>query len=187
MDTAALLLLATRSVQPPAWSLTDTSTNANANNGTQLLTKAWTIPAYDALAGTVYEIEVPYSGTFETATLGFKPNLNGTAEATSGGDTIGSGFFTAGTGFDGTVKLKMVVTAVGSSGTVNLFLDGGIGNNGTRSSGTNSVATYLSSQATAIAFNTTVSNTLAVDSVWGSSVASQSVTGFGSTFTRRGR
>lgn len=187
MDTTALLLLATRSVQPPAWSLTDTSSNTNANNGTQLLTKNWTIPAYDAQAGTVYEIEAPYNGTFENQTLGFKPNLSGVAQATSGGDTIGGGFFSSGTGFDGTVRLKMVVTAIGSSGTVNLFINGGIGNSGTRSSGTNNLNAYLSSQATAVAFNTTVSNTLSIDSVWGGSTASQTVTGHGSTFTRRGR
>lgn len=187
MDTTALLLLATQSVQPRVWALTSTTPQTNANNGTQLLSNTWTIPAYDALAGTTYEIEVAYNGTFENQTLGFKPSLNGSTVTTSGGDTIGSGFFTTGAGFDGTVKLKMMVTAVGSSGTVNLFISGGIGNSGARSSGTNSLSAFLSSQATAVAFNTTVSNTLAIDSVWGGSTASQTVSGHGSTFSRWGR
>lgn len=185
MDTTALLLLATRSVQPPDWSLTDTSTNANANNGTQLLTKAWTIPAYDALAGTVYEIEVPFSGTVEnTHTLGFVPNFNGSSVATSGGDTLSATFFGAATAFTGIVTLIVQILTTGTGGTCNFFIDGGLGQNAPQVSGT---ATFLTSQATGHAIDTTSSNTIAVNSVWGGSTAGQTVTGRGSTFTRRGR
>ena len=165
---------------------TDISTNTNANNGTQLLSVNWTIPAGDAQVGTVYEIEVPFNGTFETATLGFKPNLSGVTQTTSGGDTVGGAFFSAGQGFQGTVRLKMVVKTIGGAGTVDLFIDGGLGFNGNRSSGTNNNDTTLNSQSIAMAFNTTISNTLSVNSVWGASVASQTITGRGSKFTRSG-
>lgn len=169
-----------------AWCQSDTGTYANSNNGTQPLTASWSIPAGDAAAGSVYEIEVPFNGTFETQTLGFKPYLNGSAPATSGGDTIGGAFFTSGQGFAGTVKLRMQVITAGASGTVNFFVTGGLGVNAARSSGSNTNDAFLSSQATGAAFNTTVANTIAVASAWGGSASGQAVTGRGSTLTRKG-
>lgn len=164
----------------------DNTVDTNANNGTQPATMQWPIPINDAKVGTVYEIETPFNGTFETATLGFKPSLNGAAQVTSGGDTIGAAFFAAGIGFAGQVKLKMTVLTTGPTGTVNLFIEGGIGQNTSRASGANNNNAYLSSQATGVAFNTTVANTIAIDSVWGAAVAAQTVSSRGSVFTRKG-
>jgi len=165
---------------------TDTTAKTNANNGTQLMTVAWAIPANDAVVGTIYEVEAEFNGTFETATLGFKPNLSGTVETTSGGDTIGGGFFSAGQAFSGHITLKAMITTAGSSGKVSLFIDGGIGINANRSSGSNNNNAYLSSQSTSVAFDTTSAQTIAISSVWGSSVASQTVSCGGSQLTRKG-
>jgi hypothetical protein len=159
-------------------------TFTNANNGTAAACPTLTIPAHDAAVGTVYVIEFPFNGVFETSTLGFKPNLNGTVETTTGGDTIGAGFFSAaGTAFAGNIRLRMAVTSATS---VDLFLDGSIGNSSTRASGTNGTATPLNSQVTGVAFNPAVSNTLLVSSVWGAGVVGQSVTSNVTEFTRRG-
>ena len=169
----------------PAITQTDNAVDTNANNGTQPMTKTWTIPANDAQVGTEYLIETNFSGTFQTATLGFKPRLSANPTmTTSGGDVIAGTFFTAGDGFAGDVAVKMRITATGAGGTADFFVDGGIGSNANRSPGVKE--TYLSSQATAQAIDTTVANTLVIVSVWGSSVASQTVSARGSTLTRRG-
>jgi hypothetical protein len=167
-------------------SLNDNTVDTNPNNGTQPMTMQWPIPAGDGKAGTEYIIETPFNGTFETATLGFEPSVNGTAEAPSGGSSIGAGFFPAGTAFTGNVRLRGIVRTTGTAGTIDLFIDGSIGNASARASGTNGEATPLNSQITAFAFNTTIANTLAIDSVWGASVANQTIISHGSAFTRGG-
>lgn len=171
----------------PALVQVDNTDDTNANNGTQPCTEQWPIPANDAQAGTVYEVETPYNGTFETSSIGFKPRLNGSGVTTSGGDTTGPSFFpTAGTSFAGNVRVRMIVRTTGASGTADFFVEGGIGINGNRSSGSNNNNGYLSSQATTVALDTTVANTLGINSVWGASVASQTVVCHGSVFTRKG-
>lgn len=171
----------------PPLVLTDTSVNTNANNGMAPVTVGWSIPANDPMVGTVYELWFPYSGTFENQTIGFKPGLNNAAVATSGGDIVGSGFLTSGAGFAGQIRLKVQVTAVGASGIAKMFLDGGLGANTTRSAGSNNNDAYLSSQNTSVAFNTTVANTIGVYAEWGGSTSGQTISGFGSTFTRIGQ
>lgn len=162
---------------------TDTTVRTNANNGSVLMTPAWSIPANDAVAGSEYLLDLNFNGTFQTATLAFKPNLSGTVEATSNGDTVSTALFGAGTGFTGHVRLRLIVTAAGAGGTCDLFIDGGIGQNLAHVS-TNQA--YLSSQATAAGFDTTAVQTIGVESVWGASVASQTVTCRSSTITRKG-
>lgn len=169
----------------PDISQVDTTVDTNANNGTQPMTQTWAIPALDPQVGTVYEIETTFNGTFQSATLGFKPRLSANPTmVTSGGDVIANTFFGAGAGFAGHVRLKMIVTATGAGGTADFFINGGVGNNGNRSPGVNEA--YLSSQATGVAIDTTAANTLVIVSVWGSNVAGQTVVSHGSTFTRKG-
>lgn len=161
---------------------TDTSDNVNANNGTQGLTIQYTIPANDAAIGTTYEIEVPFNGVLEASGLAFKPALNTASVVTSLGDGVAGGFLAAGTGVTGWVKLIMRVMTLGAGGTVDYFITGGIGQNALHASNSE----VLSSQSTGMPFNTTVANTLRVNSVWSAAVAGQTVTGHGSVFTRKG-
>jgi hypothetical protein len=127
-----------------------------------------------------------FNGTFQTATLGFKPRLTGTVMATSNGDTVGAAFFPSGTQFAGHLTLKLIVMTAGAGGNCNIFIDGGIGEVGNRSSGASNNNAYLSSQATGIAFDTTSPQTIALSSVWGASVASQTVQCTASQFTKKG-
>lgn len=161
----------------------DATDNTNANNGTVGLTTLYTIPANDAKVNTQYIIEVPFNGIFQTAQLGFKPALDGPSVATSIGDVLANGAIAAGTGFTGTVRLRVMVTQTGAGGLVDYFIDGGVAVNAAHTS-TGSV--YLSSQSTGMPFDTTSSHTLRINSVWGAAVAAQTVTGHGSVFTRKG-
>lgn len=166
-----------------------TSTVTNANAGTAPITASWPIPAGDMQVGSQYEVEVPFAGEFEpggtgSPQLALTGYLNGASHASSG---IGSGFFPAATAFNGAVKVRLMCTATGVTGTVIMWLDGGLGNAGTRSSGTNNDAAYLSTGPTgALTVDTTAANTLAVAAAWGSSVAGQTITGTTSTLTRTG-
>jgi hypothetical protein len=161
----------------------DTSDNANNNAATQALTAQFTIPAGDAHIGAVYEIEVPFNGVFQASGLSFKPALNTTSVVTSLGDGVNAALLGAGVGFTGWVRLIMRVKTVGAGGTVDYFIEGGLGQNAQHTA-TNSA--ILSSQSTGMPFDTTSSNTLRVNSVWTAAVAGQAVTGHGSTFTRKG-
>jgi hypothetical protein len=169
---------------------TDTATHTNANGGTMVVSATWTIPAGNAQAGTVYEIEVPYSGLWEsagTATLTFGISVNGAGGGSLlANAVVGSSFFPASTNFNGTVTGKLAVVTLGVSGTANFFLNGGIGISGTRSSGSNSNASYLSGVNAGQAFNSSASNTITISSTWSASVTSQTVSGYGSKFTRSG-
>jgi hypothetical protein len=155
----------------------------NANNGTLGLTALWTIDASDASVGTIYEIKTSFNGVFETASLEMVPALGGTSIATSAGDTIANGWLAAGTGFSGSVLLRAMVTATGAAGTIDYFIEGSASPNVAH---TSTAAMTLNSQSTGMPFNTTVVNTLRINSVWGAAVAGQTVTGHGSTFTRKG-
>lgn len=165
---------------------TDTSVNPNANViGAHQVTVAWTIDATDAQAGTVYEIEVPFDGTFENQTLTFSLSIDGSATGLAQA-TIGAGFFPAGTSFNGTIRVKLQVITAGVSGTVKCFSDGGLGITGTRSSGVNNNDTYLSGRDLSQSLDTTVVHNIRVNTTWGGSTAGQVVTGYGSKFTRSG-
>lgn len=161
---------------------TDNTDNANANAGTQGLTAAYIIPIADASIGTVYEIEVPFNGVLQASGLAFKPALNGASVVTSLGDGAAAGFLGAGAGVTGWVKLIMRVKTLGVAGTVDYFIEGGIGQNALHAGNSE----VLSSQSTGMPFNSTVANTLRVNSVWSAAVAGQTVTGHGSVFTRKG-
>jgi hypothetical protein len=163
-------------------SQTDYASHANSNqSGYIAITQAWTIPAYDARDGTTYLVEVPYIGTFETSAVSFGVMLNGSSASCDNGVT--STFFSSGSGFDGVVVAALTVTATGSSGKATLAISGVIGATALRSS-TNQAS--LSDVVTNVSFSTVISNTIAIGVNFGGLVTGQVVTGYGSTFTRKG-
>jgi len=167
----------------------DDTTITNTNNGTVASTAAWVIPANDAQVGTKYVIEAEFSGVSAPAspqTLGFKPSLNATALATSNGDTLGATALPVSTGFTAKIKCTLKVLTKGTSGTCNIFIEGGYAQEANVQAGSGSNTGFFSSQITGHAINTTINNTLSIATVWGASSASQTVTGQGSTFTRKG-
>jgi hypothetical protein len=160
---------------------------SNPNNGTQPITSAWSIPA-NAPAGSSYEIWVPFSAATATAgpqSLGLKPYLNAAVVTTSGGDVIGGTAIAAATGFTGDLRCTLVVTATGAAGTADIYIKGGYTTFGANIQATGS-SNYISSQATGVALNTTVANTIAVAAVWGASSAGQTIATVLSRFTRKG-
>ena len=168
----------------PVITSTDTTTPAAVNNTVAAaITAAYTISAKDSQAGTVYEIEVPFTGTTEGQTVQWGVLLDSTTRA---GTTIGPAFFGLGTAVDGDIKAQMLVRTAGAAGQVDFSVKGGVGLSGTRSSGTNNNDAYLSAVQANVAHDTTVSHTLAVYAVFGAAAAGQVITGHGSVFTRKG-
>jgi hypothetical protein len=166
---------------------TDTTTYTNANNATQPMTFEWIIPANDASVSTSYEVWVPMSGqtaTGTTETLGLKPYLDAVVVTTSNGDIIGATAIAANTAFTMKVLCTLVVTTTGAGGTAEIYIDGkyALTSNVQGSGSTNS----LSSQATSVAFDTTVAHTLAIASVWGAASSGQTIGSLANTFTRKG-
>jgi hypothetical protein len=173
----------------PDFTLIDATTDTNANNGSQPMTMQWPIPADEPQVGSIYEIITEFSGNTGTAssgTLGFKPSLNGTVLTTSNGDTIGGTAWPAvNTGFTGEIKVIVKVKSIGNAGTADIFIKGGLSIQGNLQGSGNS-DWFLSSQVTGHAFDTLLTNTIAIESVWGSSIAGQTITSDGSAFTRKG-
>jgi len=173
----------------PDISLFDNTSATNANSATQLATIQWSIPENDAQVGTVYVVEVPLAGKTATSgpqTLGFKPYLGSAVVTTSNGDTIGGTAMAAATGFTAKMRLTMKVRTTGASGTVDIFMEGGYAQESNIQAGSGTNSGFMSSQATGVAFNTTTANTIAIVTVWGASSASQTITSYGSVFTRKG-
>jgi hypothetical protein len=167
----------------------DDTSIANTNNGTVAATISWTIPENDAQVGTKYVIEAEFVGTSAPAspqTLGFKPILSTSVLTTSNGDTIGGTALPVNTGFTGKIKCTVKVLSKGTSGTCNIFMEGGYAQEANLQAGSGTNFGFISSQITGHAINTTINNTIAIATVWGASSASQTVTVLGSTFTRKG-
>jgi hypothetical protein len=162
----------------------DAATYTATSTGYTAITKAWSIPANTAQFTTMYEVEVPFFGLFENQTLTWTLWLNSSQQGAA--ITIGPAFFPSASNFAGTIRAKLQVVSTGGSGAASVFLDGGVGNAGTRSSGTNNNNGYLSSTYSTIAFNTTAANTVAVAAEWGATASGETITGYGSKFTRLG-
>ena len=166
-------------------SSSDSSTNTASNTATSAtpITVAWTIPANDAKVSTIYEIEVPYTGTEETAVLNLGLWVDGTT-FTNIVPMAGSAI-TAGHGFAGTVKLKLTFTATGAGGTVNVDMSGELTDSSVNRAPAGSVA--LDGHHAALGYDTTASHTVAVAAFWASNVAGETISGIGSKFTRCGQ
>jgi hypothetical protein len=162
----------------------DTSTNTNANGaGATKISAIWTIPANDAQAGTVYELEVPFSARMESQTLQLGLSIDG-ATSFAVLETIGGAIVSAGTGLLGNIRIRLQILTTGTSGTYNAFVDGVVGQSGANSLFTNRGS--LVRQVLSGSINTTVNHTFRINSLWGASNASQTVSGYGSKFTRSG-
>ncbi len=172
-------------VMPPDLSLTDNTVLSNANNGTALVTKAWSIPANDANVGTVYEVETDFSGTFEAQAGGLTGDLNATALVMSSGGLFGGTWLAAGTAFTGTVKVRYRILTTGTAGTCDVFLSGSGGGQANRSTGNANIGN-INCLLTGQAINTTVANTIGLYWDWAVPTAGQTVTVYGSTYTRKG-
>ena len=173
----------------PDFTQTDITIDTNANlTGPNPATMQWSIPANDAQIGTAYIIESEFNFTTGSTaeTFGFKPSFNGAAVTTSNGDIIGSTALAVSTGYTGEVRCILKIRTTGTAGTADVYIKGGVALEGNLQGTVDTW--FLSSQATAIAINTTIANTIAIDSVWGGnpSGSAQTVSNRGSTFTRRG-
>jgi hypothetical protein len=165
--------------------LTDTSTNTAGNTATSAtaITAAWTIPANDANVGTVYEIEVPFTGTEETAVLNLGMLVDGSTNTNL--VPVAGSAITAGHGFAGTVRLRLICTATGSGGTYNLDMKGELQDSSINRTAATSLT--LNGHAGGHSLSTNASHTVAVSAFWGSNVASETISGITSKFTRAGQ
>ena len=168
-------------------SISDTDTTTGTNNNQAVATaisKVWSIPANDMQVGTIYEIEVPWSCTMEaqTLTFGLSVNQSATFSAQQG---ISGAIGAAGTNLVGTIRVFMEITATGTSGTFNAWVDGTLAVRAALTLFTNSGAMADAVQ-TGLAINTTVANSIQINTLWAASVAGQTVSGFGSKISRYG-
>lgn len=188
MDATALYLLALQTAGGwhPDRSQTDITTNTLGNVATTpaKLSAAWPVPAWDASVGTTYIIEVPLTGTFETQILhlGIQFNGSGSTDLVPVGTVVVTA---AGHGIVGTARVYVQCTAAGSGGTVNCWIDGVL-SDATVNRGNVPGMAVLTGFSSAVSFNTTVSNTIAMEGFWPATAAGQTVIGNGSTFTRKG-
>lgn len=138
--------------------------------------------APDLGGGGLVEISTSFNAIFGATaneTFALMYSLNGAAAVTVA--TIGAALGNLGVVFDGNIKLCMRLVTSGSSGTVRIWIEGGIllaAQNIT----TTSTASIASNVLTGIAYNGTVTNTLALFGQWGGAGgAAQTFTTFGST------
>lgn len=187
MDTTAAYLLATATAMPPSVAWTDISAKTNAGGGTGpvSITAVWTVPPFDAKAGTVYTIEVPFEATMEGNQLTIGLSVNGavayTVAALISGTVVG-----AGVGLNGVARAIVRMLSQGSAATFNAFITGSCGQNGGVAGTGAAVPLFGSSRALGIAFNSTVSNNLRFNASFAAVTTGQSATGYGSQFTRTG-
>jgi hypothetical protein len=148
------------------------------------LSDAWTIPAGDAKVGTEYCIEVPLTGTFETQVLhlGVQFNGSGSNDLVPVGTVVVTA---AGHSIVGTARVYFKCTTTGSSGAVNIWIDGVL-SDATINRGNVPGLAVLTGFTTGITFNTTISNTIAMEAFWAAGAAGQTITGNGSTLIRKG-
>ena len=159
----------------------DLTTNTNNNNVTQPITKSWAIPANDAQAGSVYYIEVPFSGTLQAQQLNIGLIQDGVFVNVV---PVGAAAFGAGTTIVGTVRATIKILTTGAGGTAQWDFDGTL----TNSAINRTTATGVGLQGRRItnAFDTTVSHTLAIGTNWAVAAAGETISGIGSNFNRMG-
>jgi len=158
---------------------TGTYTLGNTTSGTAL-SVGYAAVANDGVENTTYELECALNGTYEGKTLHLGLMLNGTyTDVVPAAPT-----FTSGDNIVGTFRIRVRVITVGTSGTINIEGDGEL-QDGTATR-TQSTGMPLCGFRTAIAYNTTVTNTLAIGGAWSATATGETVSGIGSTFTRSG-
>ena len=118
-----------------------------------------------------------------------KKVMNGAVVTTSGGDGAGAtllSLYGTGATWTGKIHLTLEISAAGSGGTANIYIEGCIVGAFLVQGSTAQSSTPLSSQATGLAFNTTIANTIAIVSVWNTSESGQTVGSVLSSMTRKG-
>jgi hypothetical protein len=159
--------------------LTDTATYTGTGTTPAMVTAGWVIPAGDASEGSVYEVEVPFAGTYLN-TITTQVWLNGANVA--GDNAVGLLSTTQLT--TGWVKGWVMVTGTGATGSCTAMIEGSVGLDGART-GTN--AAPLTGVGPNKAFNTTIPNTVGIAIANGAGGGNtSSTTGYGSIFTRKG-
>jgi hypothetical protein len=166
---------------PQVQSDTGTNTNANQVSATRI-SAIYTIPA-GVPAGTEYELIVPWSATMESQTLQMGLSLDGSSSF-SGSDTIGGAIVGAGVGLLGTIRVRLRIATAGAGGTADVFVDGVVGQSGANALFTNRGS--LVGQDRGLSYDTTISHTMRVNTLWGAAAAGQTVSGFGSRNSRYG-
>jgi hypothetical protein len=159
----------------------DVTTNTNNNNVTQPITKSWAIPATDAQIGSVYYIEVPFSGTLQAQQLNIGLLQDGIFVNVV---PVAAAAFAAGTAIVGTIKATIKVLATGAGGTAQWDFDGTLTNSGINR--TTATGVGMQGRRASNAFDTTVSHTLAIGAQWAVAAAGETISGFGSNFNRMG-
>jgi hypothetical protein len=172
------------------WQANGTQTDATSHPQTNIVTTsfgnvtaAWTIPASDANVGTVYEVEMPFTGVHEGIQLNVGINFAGTFTNVA---PVSASWITTGHSYVGSLRLKLTCTATGSSaGAFNVDIDGTAGDSGVARAPATSLA--LNGHTSLSSVNTTAAHAFAVAVNWNSSNASQSLTGLGSVYRRNGQ
>lgn len=162
---------------------TGTNTNAGTDTGNHRVTALWTIPAGDALSGTEYVIEVPYTAVMEGNNVTFGGVID-LAAGFSVSNAVAGAIVGAGIGIEGTIRLHLKCVTTGAAGTFLAWLDGSVAQRAAALTFANSGG--LVSAVPTVTLDTTVSHTLAVSTAFAAVTAGQSFTGYCSTFTRQG-
>lgn len=145
------------------------------------VTAAWTIAANDVNVGTVYEVEMPFTGVHEGIQLNIGVNFAGSFTNVV---PLGAGWITTGHSYVGSLRLKLTFTANGVSGAANVDIDGTIQDSGVNRTPATSMT--LNGHTT-LSVDTTAAHAFAVAVQWASTNASQSLTGLGSVYRRNGQ
>lgn len=159
------------------------ASNIPLTNPTTLtdISATYTIQANDAKIGTTYEIEMQFFGVWQASgafNLGFDLDTAKTNLV-----PVASGLATAGHNFGGTYRLYLQILTTGAGGTYNIWSGGDITDTSVSRAGASSASLNGHSNGS---IDTTASHTLAVCASFSVSNGSQTVTGPGSTFTRKG-
>lgn len=145
------------------------------------VTAAWTIPAGDVNVGTVYEVDMPFTGVHEGIQLNIGVNFGGTFTNVV---PLSAAWITTGHSYVGTVRLKLTFTAKGALGAASIDVDGTVQDSG--AARTPATSMTLNGH-TSLSIDTTAAHAFAIAVNWNSSNASQSLTGLGSVYTRKGQ
>ena len=167
--------------------LTDSATYTLGNTTTNTpLTRTYSIPGGDAQVGTIYEIELPFAGQNGTS-AGEILNIGVMYDGSTFQNVVPIGTVIASAvnkGIAGSVKLRLTCSTAGSSGS--FYVDmWGVGGDTTINRGNTPGMAILYGHASK-SLDLTATHTISVAANWGATASGQTVTGYGSIFTRSG-
>ena len=149
------------------------------------LTKTYTIPGGDAQLGTIYEIEVPFSGQNGTSAgevLNIGVMFDGSfTNIVPVGTVVASA---VNHGIAGAVKLRLTTTVNGISGTWIIDMWGVAGDTTLNRGNTPGMAVLYGHSSKSL--DLTASHTISVAANWGAAASGQTMSGIGSILTRSG-